>query len=558
MKERNQIFPSILLIFLEMLSIVFYGIFTEYHADANILLQNRSTNIYRQYGLFQDIHVMMFIGFGFLMTFLKKFWFSSLGMNFYIAAFALQWSILIDGFFDRLLRNDLDFWNQKIQIDVKSLINADFAAASILICFGAVLGKVTLNQLNLLAFLQLIFYSLNQFIAVVHLQIQDIGGSMIIHTFGAYFGLAASKVLTNKRTLLSSADVQGSNYASDLFSMIGTIFLWMYWPSFNGAMADFDARERVVIHTVLSLTMSCLFSFIISRLVNSDEKFDMIHIQNASLAGGVAIGAVANLSIMASSAMIIGAFAGTISVLGFKFLQPFLEKAIGLYDTCGVNNLHGMPGIIGGIASAIAAGAAGYDTYGEEVLYELFPEVAKGRSCVHQGAYQILCLSITLVLALISGTFSGYIVKWTCAPPEKYFQDVLHWEGAEGYIPVKKDPVTTEDKYRMEQKVIELEAVTRHHKPTMMFQPQQFAELQKFDKNAKSNPQEKHKQNLKNIDFVEEMLNNMPGTGSEEKILGRKIGNENIRFEKTEVRSPDKEQRAQSPSQYTKVKNERE
>lgn len=176
--ERTQSFPFVTIITVQCVSIIFYGIFTEYSLEGQIKTHpsERSDFIYTVYDLFQDIHVMMFIGFGFLMTFLKKFWFSSLGMNFYIAAFALQWSILIDGFFDRLLRNDLDLWNHKIQIDVKSLVNADFAAASILICFGAVLGKVTLNQLNLLAFLQLIFYSLNQFIAVVHLQIQDIGG----------------------------------------------------------------------------------------------------------------------------------------------------------------------------------------------------------------------------------------------------------------------------------------------------------------------------------------------------------------------------------------------
>jgi ammonium transporter Rh len=58
---------------------------------------------------------------------------------------------------------------------------------------------------------------------------------MSIHTFGAYFGLAAS-LFFNGKTAKQSKQA-GSNYNSNLFAMIGTIFLWMYWPSFNGAIA---------------------------------------------------------------------------------------------------------------------------------------------------------------------------------------------------------------------------------------------------------------------------------------------------------------------------------
>lgn len=47
---------------------------------------------------FQDVHVMIFIGFGFLMTFLQRYGFSSVGFNFLIAALALQWATLMQGF----------------------------------------------------------------------------------------------------------------------------------------------------------------------------------------------------------------------------------------------------------------------------------------------------------------------------------------------------------------------------------------------------------------------------------------------------------------------------
>ena len=535
MKERNQIFPSILLIFLEMLSIVFYGIFTEYHADANILLQNKSTNIYRQYGLFQDIHVMMFIGFGFLMTFLKKFWFSSLGMNFWLAALTLQWYILVSGFWHAVLDNS---WMQKIQVNIDSFINGDFAAASILICFGAVLGKVSFNQMTLIALVQLVFYSLNEALALTWFKIADIGGSMLIHTFGAYFGLTVSFFVTNKKTLAKCSDIQGSNYTSDLFSMIGTIFLWMYWPSFNGAMAVADARERVVFHTVISLTNSCLFAFIFSRLVNPDEKFDMIHIQNATLAGGVAIGAIANLPVFSYSAMIIGAFAGIVSVVGFKFLLPFLERHTGLHDTCGVHNLHAMPGVIGGICSAIAAAKADEETYGEK-LGEFFPMIASGaRTSVEQGCYQILCLFVSMGIAIGGGMVAAFLVKILTAEQKEYFQDILSWEGAEGYIPIKKRAENAKEEEKVIQKAEAEGIVGRHHKPSILFLPSMLSELKNMsptklrsDPLLNKLPGDKKEQALQ---ALQEMVN----LGS--KILSPTIGSGRTEFDKKDTKDNDK------------------
>jgi ammonium transporter Rh len=57
--------------------------------------------------------------------------------------------------------------------------------------------------------------------------------------------------------------------------------------------------------------------------------------------------------------MLVGFCTGALSALGFLFLSPYLKEKIGLHDTCGVHNLHGMPGIIGGLVSAITAGASG-------------------------------------------------------------------------------------------------------------------------------------------------------------------------------------------------------
>lgn len=51
---------------------------------------------------FQDVHVMIFVGFGFLMTFLKRYSFGAIGFNFLIGAFGLQWALLMQGWFHSL------------------------------------------------------------------------------------------------------------------------------------------------------------------------------------------------------------------------------------------------------------------------------------------------------------------------------------------------------------------------------------------------------------------------------------------------------------------------
>ncbi|XP_008563325.1 PREDICTED: ammonium transporter Rh type A-like, partial [Galeopterus variegatus] len=153
--------------------------------------------------VFQDVHVMIFVGFGFLMTFLKKYGFSGVGFNFFIAALGLQWGAIAQG---------------------------------------------------------------------------------ILHSHGQK---------------LSS---------------------FIFLPSMQ------------------------------------------VHIQNATLAGGVAVGTCADMAIHPFGSMIIGGLAGVVSVLGYKFLTPLFATKLRIQDTCGVHNLHGLPGVLGGLASIVAIAMGVSDT----------------------------------------------------------------------------------------------------------------------------------------------------------------------------------------------------
>jgi len=72
-------------------------------------------------------------------------------------------------------------------------------------------------------------------IAAEGLNVKDIGGSISIHLFGACFGLAASFFYGNKNAIEDVKQRNGTTYNSSLMAMLGTLFLFMFWPSFNSA-----------------------------------------------------------------------------------------------------------------------------------------------------------------------------------------------------------------------------------------------------------------------------------------------------------------------------------
>lgn len=69
-----------------------------------------------------------------------------------------------------------------------SLINADFAAGAVLISLGGILGVSSPFQLTVMVLIEVFLYSLNEYIGAEIFKAIDVGGSMFIHAFGAYFG----------------------------------------------------------------------------------------------------------------------------------------------------------------------------------------------------------------------------------------------------------------------------------------------------------------------------------------------------------------------------------
>ncbi|EDV19600.1 expressed hypothetical protein [Trichoplax adhaerens] len=382
----------------EIVALILFAVFVQF--DSVALPTSHAESFHGvSYAMFQDIHVMIFVGFGFLMTFLKKYSFSSVGFNLLLASFVIQWSTLTLGF--------CHSWSNfsHILIDTESLIAADICAAAILISFGAVLGKTSTLQLIVMAFFEVIFYSINETLCLQYLKISDMGGSIVIHAFGAYFGLAVAFVLYS-RDAVGHAN-EGSSYQSDISAMIGTVFLWIFWPSFNAGLASGDQQQRAVFNTYFALAACTCTSFVVSSLLDREGRYRMVHIQNSTLAGGVAVGASANMLLPIWLSMLTGIIAGVVSVIGYDYISPFLAKKR-IHDTCGVNNLHGMPALIASVLSAIIAATAHFST-----------------------AMQAAGIGVTLGISILSGLITGYIIKFSIfddVDSQDFHLDSPHWE----------------------------------------------------------------------------------------------------------------------------------
>ncbi|XP_077018150.1 ammonium transporter Rh type A isoform X1 [Tamandua tetradactyla] len=394
---------------LEVAMTVLFGLFVQYEIEQenvqkpNITKPSDKNRFLELYSLFQDVHVMIFFGFGFLMTFLKKYGFSSVGINLLIAALGLQWGTIVQGI--------LHSHGQKIHIGIKNMINADFSTATVLISFGAVLGKTSPIQMLIMTVIEIAVFAGNEYLVGEIFKASDTGASMTIHAFGAYFGLAVAGVLY-RSGLRRGHDNEESVYHSDLFAMIGTLFLWIFWPSFNSAIAEAEEKQyRAIVNTYLSLAACVLTAFAFSSLVEHRGKLDMAHIQNATLAGGVAVGTCADMAIHPYGSMIIGSIAGMVCVFGFKFLTPILATKLRIQDTCGVHSLHGLPGIIGGLAGIVA--------------------VAMDASETNTIIMQAAALGSSIGTAVVGGLITGLILKlpiWGQPPDQHCYDDSVYWE----------------------------------------------------------------------------------------------------------------------------------
>ena len=135
----------------------------------------------------------------------------------------------------------------------------------------------------------------------------------------------------------------------------------------------------------------------------------------------MAVGAICHLTLGFADSLVIGFVAGCCSSLGYAYVQPYLEEKFNLHDSCGINNLHGIPSVIGSLASIVLVAIKG-------PLSHDYPDVLPYKD--GQVGEQCVAVFLTFGFAIASGLLTGKLLYALRTVPSEAlcFEDKVYWE----------------------------------------------------------------------------------------------------------------------------------
>lgn len=350
-------------------------------------LSSEARTIFDTLSYGRSIHIlaMLLVGFGFLMAFMRNHGYSSLTATFLAVSISIPAYMLIKSFGGGEFSKEV--------ISINTFLCAEFAAASLLIAMGAVLGRLNMDQYFIMALIFVPAYILNEYIILdsgIFKGFMDVGGSVVIHAFGAYFGMGM--IASTSKNFMDAPECE-TDKTSHMFCLVGSMILWIFWPSFTSAIASPEYGVVTAINTVFALCGSTIATYVCTKYIRGGIEID--DIANAALAGGVAIGSACSMA-NPGFAMVIGILAGTLSTVGYTIIQPRYEKIIYGTDSCGVHNLHGMPGVLGGLSAICITG---------------------------NFKAQILAIIATIAIAFVCGRVTGIITAMAGKKEKPYYDE---------------------------------------------------------------------------------------------------------------------------------------
>ncbi len=245
---------------------------------------------------------------------------------------------------------------------VDFLFQVAFAATAATIVSGAVAGRMKFEAyLIYSAVLTAFIYPVSGFWKwgggwLNELGFYDFAGSLVVHALGGFAGLAGAIVLGPRIGRFnpdgSPNALPGHNLA---LSTLGVFILLIGWFGFNpgsqlaiAGAANTDIVMIIATNTLLAAATGAVLAMALAWALF--KKPDLTMAMNGLLGGLVGITANCD-SVTYNEAIIIGAVAGILVVLGIKLLDM-----LKIDDPVGAWPVHGLNGIWGGLATGIFGG----------------------------------------------------------------------------------------------------------------------------------------------------------------------------------------------------------
>jgi len=446
--EANPPFYWVIFVIFIAVQIIFIIIFGFYYswdnklnAPKNIDKDNNEeakTDIKNKYQNLQDITLMIFLGFGFLRSFLKHYSWSSIIFTLIGGIFCFEFAFIIIIAWGALLKKQwIDgYYNFDYFYD------AIYITASLIISFGSYSGKLSLAQFFIVIIIETIFSTLNYILMRKSLNLIDIGGTLTVHLFGAVFGCSFSIISycsKNEKERISTSIHLGYDHNSNLFALFGSLIIIPYWPSFNTALVNGNQKYRGIINTYFAVGGSIIGMFAMSHLLNNKKMKieDLIH---ASFPGAIIIGGCCHIIKEFYVCILLGLLASIMSSLCiYLFYRKLKINEKGYHDTSQVLFYHGIPAILGGIFSTIFTGnlnnwKKNIEKYSDfkykmfigtfQNIYQNITDYKGDVNVSGKAGAMIGGLFLTILIAAFSGLVVGFAVKFClCNIAWRYFND---------------------------------------------------------------------------------------------------------------------------------------
>eukprot|EP01099_Mayorella_cantabrigiensis_P007249 TRINITY_DN633_c0_g4_i2.p1 TRINITY_DN633_c0_g4~~TRINITY_DN633_c0_g4_i2.p1 ORF type:complete len:437 (-),score=98.49 TRINITY_DN633_c0_g4_i2:241-1551(-) len=397
-----------------------------------------------------DMLMLTFLGFGLLAAVPRNNRWSGLGFNLLLGAYAIQASYLLLGFLRMATRKIDDYGWEPTQLNIYDVGPAIYCAASVMISLSAVVGNIPPPGLLVMATIEIIAWIMNYWIIIDRYKVMDNGGSMTVHTFGALFGVTFSILVSKiydselerirkkkedekkakgekieEQAPIDKTSENQASYQSDALGLGGAIVVCAFVPSFNAFFAVPSLQASAVINTIIAVVGSVVIAFSVSYILNS-QRFSMIQLQTATIAGGVMIGSAHNMFVPGVAASIIGCAAALIViVMHWLFTQPVFVATLGLRDHRHSLARHGIPGILGAVCSMIVLAS-----YEGETVYGVSYESVFHDHKDDQPEFQLWGLLTTIAISVGSAIIAAVLVKLLVSqikPPKRPFVEHKYW-----------------------------------------------------------------------------------------------------------------------------------